>query len=297
MKMASIFVLGSINVDLVVYAERFPDAGETIVGKEFLINQGGKGANQAVAAKKAGGDVTFIGRVGNDIFSTIAIDSLRKFDVKTHIVIDAHTETGIAVINVDDKGENRITIIEGANGKVNKEELEYLKNNIKDGDFLLLQGEIHVDVLVEASRIAKASNAIVIFDPAPVKSELTKVIPFTDFITPNETELRKLTNSNDTYELLKLGAKNIVFKMGEKGVRFINQNEDFVVEAFKVEAIDTTGAGDTFNGSFASALSKGMPLKDALRFANAAAAISVTRKGAAVSSPTYEEIIRFLEVH
>ncbi|BAL81537.1 ribokinase [Caldisericum exile] len=294
---AKIFVLGSINVDLVVYAERFPEAGETIVGKEFLINQGGKGANQAVAAKKASGNVTFIGRVGSDIFSTIAINSLRKFNVENHLIIDEHTETGIAVINVDDKGENRITIIEGANGKVGSEELKYLKSNIKVGDFLLLQGEIHVDVLVEASQIAKSSNATVIFDPAPVKNELTKVIPFADFITPNENELRKLTNSNDPYELLKLGAKNIVFKMGERGVRFINESEDFVVPAFKVDVVDTTGAGDTFNGSFVAALSKGMSIKDALRFGNAAAAISVTRKGAAISSPTYDEIVKFLEVH
>ena len=297
MEKKKVFVLGSINVDLVVYAEHFPEKGETVVGKEFFINQGGKGANQAVAAKKAGADAIFIGRVGTDIFSNIAEESLKKFEVAHRLTFDKTAQTGIAVINVDKTGENRITIIEGANGHVGSEELEFLKKNIKSGDFLLLQGEIHVDVLVEASKIAKSAEAFIIFDPAPVKEELINVIPYADYVTPNEVELRKLTNSNDPAELLRLGAKNVIFKMGERGVRFINLNEIFEVKAFKVNAVDTTGAGDTFNGSFAAALSMGMDIKEALRFANAAAAISVTRKGAAVSSPTYEEIISFMEAH
>lgn len=297
MEKKKVFVLGSINVDLVVYAERFPEKGETVVGKEFFINQGGKGANQAVAAKKAGADAIFIGRVGTDIFSNIAEESLKKFEVAHRLTFDKTAQTGIAVINVDKTGENRITIIEGANGHVGSEELMFLKKNIKSGDFLLLQGEIHVDVLVEASKIAKSAEAFIIFDPAPVKEELINVIPYADYVTPNEVELRKLTNSNDPAELLRLGAKNVIFKMGERGVRFINLNEIFEVKAFKVNAVDTTGAGDTFNGSFAAALSMGMDIKEALRFANAAAAISVTRKGAAVSSPTYEEIISFMEAH
>jgi len=297
MEKKKVFVLGSINVDLVVYAEHFPEKGETVVGKEFFINQGGKGANQAVAAKKAGADAIFIGRVGTDIFSNIAEESLKKFEVAHRLTFDETAQTGIAVINVDKTGENRITIIEGANGHVGSEELMFLKKNIKSGDFLLLQGEIHVDVLVEASKIAKSAEAFIIFDPAPVKEELINVIPYADYVTPNEVELRKLTNSNDPAELLRLGAKNVIFKMGERGVRFINLNEIFEVKAFKVNAVDTTGAGDTFNGSFAAALSMGMDIKEALRFANAAAAISVTRKGAAVSSPTYEEIISFMEAH
>ena len=297
MEKKKVFVLGSINVDLVVYAEHFPEKGETVVGKEFFINQGGKGANQAVAAKKAGADAIFIGRVGTDIFSNIAEESLKKFEVTHRLTFDKTAQTGIAVINVDKTGENRITIIEGANGHVGSEELEFLKKNIKSGDFLLLQGEIHVDVLVEASKIAKSAEAFIIFDPAPVKEELINVIPYADYVTPNEVELRKLTNSNDPAELLRLGAKNVIFKMGERGIRFINLNEIFEVKAFKVNAVDTTGAGDTFNGSFAAALSMGMDIKEALRFANAAAAISVTRKGAAVSSPTYEEIISFMEAY
>jgi ribokinase len=297
MEKKKVFVLGSINVDLVVYAEHFPEKGETVVGKEFFINQGGKGANQAVAAKKAGADAIFIGRVGTDIFSNIAEESLKKFEVAHRLTFDKTAQTGIAVINVDKTGENRITIIEGANGHIGSEELEFLKKNIKSGDFLLLQGEIHVDVLVEASKIAKSAEAFIIFDPAPVKQELINVIPYADYVTPNEVELRKLTNSNDPAELLRLGAKNVIFKMGERGVRFINLNEIFEVKAFKVNAVDTTGAGDTFNGSFAAALSMGMDIKEALRFANAAAAISVTRKGAAVSSPTYEEIISFMEAY
>jgi len=297
MEKRKIYVLGSINVDLVVYAEHFPEKGETVFGKEFFINQGGKGANQAVSAKKAGGDVTFIGRVGTDLFSQIAENSLKQYDLNYYLVFDSVAQTGIALINVDKSGENRITIIEGANGKVGKEEVEYLSSHIKENDLLLIQGEIHVDVLIEASTIAKKKGATVIFDPAPVKSELIKVIPYADFVTPNEVELRKLVNSNDPKELLKLGAKNVILKLGEKGAKLITPNKELFVKAFKVNAIDTTGAGDTFNGSFASMLSRGESIEYALLFATAASAISVTRKGAAVSSPTYDEVIKFLEEH
>ncbi len=297
MQKRSIYVLGSINLDLVVYAERFPEKGETIFGKEFFINQGGKGANQAVASKKSGGDTTFIGRVGTDIFADMAINSLKAFGVEHFVTKDEHSQTGIALINVDNSGENRITIIEGANGKVGDEELDFLTTHLKKDDLLLLQGEIRIDKNLKATQIAKEVGASVIFDPAPVKSEFTELISFVDCITPNEIELRTLTKSNDPYELLNMGAKNIILKLGEKGVRFINEEKDFMVEAFRVEAIDTTGAGDTFNGSFATALSKGYKIEDALKFASAASAISVTRKGAAVSSPTYEEVIKFLEAH
>ncbi|MBP8613095.1 MAG: ribokinase [Candidatus Atribacteria bacterium] len=297
MQKRSIYVLGSINIDLVVYAERFPENGETIFGKEFFINQGGKGANQAVASKKSGGNATFIGRVGTDIFANMAINSLKDFGVGHFVTKDENSQTGIALINVDNSGENRITIIEGANGKVGEDELNFLTSHLKKDDLLLLQGEIHIDKNLKATQIAKKVGAYVIFDPAPVKSEFTELISYVDYITPNEIELRTLTKSNDPYELLNKGAKNVILKLGEKGVRFINKETDFVVKSFKVEAIDTTGAGDTFNGSFATALSKGYEIEDALKFANAASAISVTRKGAAVSSPIYEEIIKFLEAH
>lgn len=297
MENKKVFVLGSINVDLVVYAEHFPEKGETVFGKEFLINQGGKGANQAVASKKASGNTTFIGRVGRDIFGKIAEDSLKSFEVNYFIIHDEDTQTGIALINVDKDGNNRITIIEGANGKVGKEEIDYLEKNITSGDILLLQGEIKTTELLKAVKIAKGRDAIVIFDPAPVRKDLVSIIPYVDYITPNEIELQKLTLSYDPKELLKFGAKNVIFKMGEKGVLFINDSKELFVKAYSVNAVDTTGAGDTFNGSFASALSKNVEIEKALKFATASAAISVTRKGAAISSPTYEEIIKFLEEH
>jgi len=290
-----IYVIGSINVDLILFSENFPEVGETVTGKEFFINQGGKGANQAVAAAKAGGDVIFIGRVGNDFFGDFVMNEIRKFGVKTYVTTDHSITTGAALINVDSTGQNRITIIPGANGKVGNAEIDYLKENLKVSDFLLIQGEIPTETLIKASKIANEVNASVIFDPAPVKEELAEVIPFTTYITPNEIELKKLTKTNSIEELLTMGAKNVILKLGSKGINFRNSKEEILLPAFVVEAIDTTGAGDTFNGSFAAVLSKGYSLTDALRFAVAASAISVTRKGAAVSSPTIEEIEKFLE--
>jgi ribokinase len=292
-----IFVLGSVNVDLVLYSDKFPEKDETVFGSEFLINQGGKGANQAVAASKIGADVTFIGRVGDDFFGQFANNALKSSNVNTHLFVDKTTTTGVALINVDSLGENCITIIKGANGLVGEEELSYFKQVISSYDILLIQGEIPTETLVKAAQIANEVNAIVIFDPAPVREELVEAIPFATYITPNEIELKKLTKKNSIDELLNMGAKNVVLKLGSKGIKFKNSDTDTVLPAFVVEAIDTTGAGDTFNGSFAAVLSKNYSINDVLRFAIAASSISVTRKGAAVSSPTFEEVVKFLEEH
>lgn len=291
-----IYVFGSINVDLVVYSQRLPEPGETITGIDFLMNQGGKGANQAVAASKLGSNVVFLGRIGNDFFGEFAIESIRKYGVQPLVSIDKNIHTGLALIHVNSEGENSITIIEGANGRVGEEELSQLSSRLKVKDILLLQGEIPIRALKEAVNIAKKAQAIIIFDPAPVRSELLEIIPFITYVTPNEVELKKLTFSNDPFELINLGALNVILKLGSKGVFFKNKVQEFFVESFKVEAVDTTGAGDTFNGSFASALDNGCGVRDALVFASAASAISVTRKGASISSPNKEEVINFLEV-
>lgn len=290
-----IYVIGSINVDLVLFSEKFPEIGETVIGKELLINQGGKGANQAVAAAKAGGDVIFVGRVGNDFFGNFVIKEIKKFGVKTHITIDHSVTTGVALINVDNSGQNRITIIPGANGRVENNEIDYLKENLKRSDFLLIQGEIPTSTIRSATSFASSIGATVIFDPTPVRDDLIEIIPFTTYVTPNEVELKKLTKTNTVDELLNMGAKNVVLKLGGKGVEFKNKNSEIHIPSLNVQVIDTTGAGDTFNGNFAAMLSQGEPIEKSLRFANAAAAISVTRKGAAVSSPTRRETEKFME--
>lgn len=292
-----IYVFGSINIDLVVYSQRLPEPGETITGMDFLMNQGGKGANQAVAASKLGSNVVFLGRVGNDFFGNFVIESIRKYGVQPLVSIDKDVHTGLALINVNSEGENSITIIEGANEKVGEEELSQLNSNLKANDILLLQGEIPTRALKEAVNIARNAKAIIVFDPAPVRDDLTEIIPFTTYITPNEVELKSLTSANDPVELIDLGALNVILKLGSKGLLFKNKVQEFFIESFKVEAIDTTGAGDAFNGSFAAALDNCFSVRDALIFASAASAISVTRRGASISSPNKEEVIKFLEAH
>jgi len=290
-----IFVLGSINIDLVLYSEKFPNEGETIVGEDFFINLGGKGVNQAIAAKKAGGDTIFIGRVGEDYFGELALNEIKKSDIKTEIIQDTSAPTGVAMINVDAKGENKIVIISGANGLLGNDEINILKNKICHDDILLLQGEIPTWILVEAAKYSFKVGASVIFDPSPIRKDLKKVIPFSTFLTPNEIELNKLTSNYNIEKLLSLGGVSIILKLGKNGIRCKSKNEDFTVPAFNVNVVDTTGAGDTFNGTFAVAISQGKGLKEALIFASAASAISVTRKGAAISSPCREEIENFLK--
>jgi ribokinase len=298
-----IYVLGSINADLVVYSRRFPEVGETIVGNDFLLNQGGKGANQAIAAQKAqksSEETTFIGRVGNDYFGTFVLNSLRKENVKLRVKHEKDVPTGIAMINVNGKGENKIVIIHGANGKVDGSELEFLKERLKDSDILMMQGELNAGVMKDAAKIARSAGATVIFDPAPVSRELRDIIPFATFVTPNETEIKMLTGTSGdegALKLLKLGAENVIFKRGEKGLLFLNKKDKFSLRAFSVNAVDTTGAGDTFNGAFAAALHEGRAISDALIFGEAAAALSVMRKGASVSSPHRNEIDAFLLKH
>ncbi len=295
-----IYVLGSINADIVVYSERFPEPGETLTGSNFLINQGGKGANQAIAAQKSGGDAEFIGRVGEDYFGDLVLKSLHDANVSVKVKKERDMFTGVAIISVNKKGENKIIIIHGANGNVGEEEITYLKNRLTASDILMIQGEIKSDVLKRASQNAFKKGAIVIFDPAPVNEELKPIIQFSTFITPNEVEIRSLTGysgKEGVEKLLSLGARNVIVKMGERGIHYYGEEGEFILPAFKVNSVDTTGAGDTFNGAFATGISLGMNLKEALLFAEAAAAISVTRKGASASVPRKSEIEAFLNSH
>jgi len=294
-----IFVVGSINVDLVVYSERFPEEGETLVGKNFFMNQGGKGANQAVSSKKAGGDVLFLGRVGDDYFGKFVEAEIKRFSVESNLEKVKDVSTGIALINVDREGKNKIVIIPGANALVGEREVDILRRDFKEGDFLLLQGEIPIEANVKLSRIAHEKRGTVIFDPTPVDESLLRVIPYCTIVTPNEVEVKRLTGNSEVVDgakrLLDYGAESVIVKMGERGGFYMSKEESFFFPSFNVNPVDTTGAGDTFNGSLASALFLGINMKDAIKYASAASAISVTRKGAATSSPLKEEIINFLE--
>lgn len=296
-----IYVLGSINFDLVVYLEKFPEIGETIKGNQVLFNLGGKGANQAISAKKLNGNVLFIGRVGNDFFGKFLIDNLNDFKLNYEIKIEKESNTGIALINVDCEGRNKIVIYEGANGNVKEDEIKFLNKRIKKGDFLLLQGEIPTETIYEVAKSAYEKGANVIFDPAPAKKEFIQILKYVKYLTPNEIELDSLTPNENDFEkkldfLIEKGAYSVIAKLGEKGIVYKDRDgKKIKIEAYKVNAIDTTAAGDIFNGAFASSLDMGLSLFDSLKFSVAASSISVTRKGASISCPTYEEVIKFME--
>lgn len=296
-----IYVLGSINFDLTIFVERFPEIGETIKGNSIFTALGGKGANQAISVKKLNGEVLFIGRLGNDYFGKFLLNSLKNFNLNYEIKIENETNTGLAIINVDKNGKNKIVIFEGANGKVGEDEINFLKENIKENDILLLQGEIPFETILKSAKISKELGAKVIFDPAPAKKEFLEILPFVDYLTPNETELEILTENIKNFDdkinyLLDKGAKVVITKLGEKGCFYKDKNgQEFKVPAYRVNAVDTTAAGDIFNGAFAVSLQKNFDTLYSLKFSNAASAISVTRKGASVSCPNYEEVIKFME--
>ncbi|MGB9749566.1 MAG: ribokinase [Caldisericia bacterium] len=296
-----IYVLGSINFDLVIFLKKFPEIGETIKGDSILFNLGGKGANQAISVKKLNGDVFFIGRVGDDYFGKYLINNLKTFNLDYEIKIDRDVNTGIALINVDDEGKNKIVIYEGANGKVSKEEINFLKDKIKKDDLLLMQGEIPFETILEASKIANEIGGDVIFDPAPAKKEFINLLPYITYITPNEVELQMLTpdivNLNEKIDfLIRSGAYGVIVKCGENGIIYKDKDgRYFKYDAYKVNAIDTTAAGDIFNGAFAFCIDKNFELNYSLKFSLAASAISVTRKGASISCPNYDEVLKFME--
>lgn len=296
-----IYVLGSINFDLVIFLKKFPEIGETIKGNSIFFNLGGKGANQAITIKKLNDDVIFIGRVGDDYFGKYLINNLNQFNLDYEIKIDNNLNTGIAIINVDENGKNKIVIYEGANSGVRDEEIDFLKDRIKGEDLLLMQGEIPFETIVNAVKIAKKSQAKIIFDPAPAKLEFKNLFPYLTYITPNEVEIQMLTPDISELDdkidfLINSGVYGVIVKLGEKGIVYKDRDgRYFKLDAYKVNAVDTTAAGDIFNGAFALCLSKNFDLKYSLKFSQAASAISVTRKGATISCPDYNEVIKFLE--
>ena len=296
-----IYVLGSINFDLVIFLKKFPEIGETIKGNSIFFNLGGKGANQAITIKKLNDDVIFIGRVGDDYFGKYLINNLNQFNLDYEIKIDNNLNTGIAIINVDENGKNKIVIYEGANSGVRDEEIDFLKDRIKGEDLLLMQGEIPFETIVNAVKIAKKAQAKIIFDPAPAKLEFKNLFPYLTYITPNEVEIQMLTPDISELDdkidfLINSGVYGVIVKLGEKGIVYKDRDgRYFKLDAYKVNAVDTTAAGDIFNGAFALCLSKNFDLKYSLKFSQAASAISVTRKGATISCPDYNEVIKFLE--
>ncbi len=298
--MKKIVVFGSINVDLVSFAKRFPEPGETINGAGFEIHQGGKGANQAVAAAKLGSRTVVIGAVGRDFFGDFLIDSMKKSGVETEAILKLDGTSGVAAIWVDESGENSIILNAGANGKIDSSFLEKVENFVRDASILLLQLEIPYDSVEKAAKIAHEKGVKIILDPAPARSLSDDLISSIDYVTPNEIEISQIVDGKSLKEKIeKLESKGprVVVKAGTKGVYILENGKLINLKAFKVRAVDTTGAGDCFNGALAVSLSGGMKLKDSCIFAMAASAISVTRKGAGTSFPMRDEVEKFLKEH
>jgi ribokinase len=298
-----IIVVGSINMDIVNRVKRYPEAGETIHGLGTEYSPGGKGANQAVAASLAGGAVQMIGAVGSDPFGAELTASLQRFGVDTSRVMTKGGTSGLAFITVTDEGENSIILSAGANGQVTVDDLDRLFE-AGEGDFILLQNEIPWASTRQAMRMASARGATVILNPAPAIAEVSQVLSLADVVVLNETEAEEISGVAVTEEaaagqaadrLIAGGAKAVLLTLGEHGSLYVDaQGERVRTPAFKVKAVDTTAAGDTFIGAFAASGGAGLPLAERLRFAAAAAALAVTRQGAQASIPQRAEIEAFL---
>ena len=300
-----ILVIGSYNADLTARAKRIPGPGETVLGHGFAVTNGGKGSNQAVACAKAGAKCAFIAKLGHDTFGDMAMEMYRSVGLDTSGMLFSETEpTGAALIMVSDTtADNCILVSSGSNLSFDKDDEEKIKGYIDISDIILFQLEITPEVNFSLMRYAHEKGKRVILNTAPASELPEDLYPALFIVTPNEHEAALMTGIEVTdipsadracKALLDKGVKNVIITLGSMGAYIKNGEISCHVPAFRVEAVDTTGAGDAFNGALAAALLKGMDLIEASRFASAAAAISVTRPGAAVSSPYIEEIDKFL---
>lgn len=307
-------VVGSINVDVVMEAERFPRPGETLKASNFEMFNGGKGGNQAVALARLGSHITLVGKTGQDSFGTRCSENFRKEGVrcKKTVRADSGASTGIAMIEVETaSGQNHILISAGANHLVTPSYVQECESAITKSDFLLLQLEIPVDSCLEAARIFKnnpqETKKVLIFDPAPAMTNLPdKLFRLVDYCTPNETEFLTLTGEERLPEepeeikktaekLLDKGVANVILKVGSKGAYLINKEEIIFAPGVPVDTVNTTAAGDAFNGALAVALAHPeISRKQALHFANAAGALATTKQGAQESMPTRQEVTDLL---
>ena len=299
-----LIVVGSSNTDMVIKAERIPLPGETILGNDFFIAAGGKGANQAVAAARSGGDVTFVAKVGNDLFGRQALQGFQKEGINTDCVfVDPEAPSGVAQIVVDGKGENSIVVASGANMNLSPADIESCWHVFEAAAMVLMQLETPLETIEYIVRKLKETGTKVVLNPAPAAVLSDDGLDGLYLITPNETETALLTSMPTKSEtdlltagkaLRGRGVQNVIITLGSKGCLWISGKGHQFFESFRVSPVDTTAAGDVFNGILSVGLTNGLDIATAIRHANAGAAISVTRMGAQQSAPTRAEIDQFL---
>lgn len=302
MQRKKIVVVGSSNTDMIIKLDHIPRPGETILGGEFVTAAGGKGANQAVGAARAGGDVSFIARVGRDMFGDKAVAGFTKEGIDAgYILRDSASPSGVALIFVAKDGENSIAVAGGANTRLSPADIRKARKTLTGASVLVMQLETPLDTVQAAADMAARSGVLVILNPAPARPLPDKLLRKVSIITPNETEAELLTGikvknesaaSRAAAKLLERGVGTVILTLGSRGAFVADRNERRLVPGFRVKPVDTTAAGDVFNGTLAVALAEGKSMLDAVRFANAAAAISVTRFGAQPSAPYRNEIDR-----
>lgn len=295
-----IVVVGSINMDLVVRAPRHPQPGETILGTDFQTFPGGKGANQAVAAARLGGQVKMVGRVGNDPFGDSLLNTLQQDRVDTSTVLRTEgTASGVALITVADTGQNNIVVVPGANALLKPEDIQAARSVFEGASVVLLQLEIPLNTAKEAIHVAREHGARVILNPSPAQSLGPDLLAQVDYLVPNEYELSLLTGMQPgsiAADMLKsLGIRCLIVTLGVDGVLVLEDEFTYHIQSHRVPVIDTTAAGDAFAGAFAVALSEGLTTQSAAAYGNAAGALAVTKAGAQPSLPTRETLDNFLK--
>lgn len=299
----SIVVVGSSNTDLVVNVPKIPLEGETILGSKFRTHKGGKGANQAVAASRLGADTTFIACIGNDDFGNRAIKSYNEEGINTKYIQREGETSGVALITVSDQGRNTISVSPESNGLLSPKHIDQALDVIRKAKVVLTQFEIPIPTIEYLIKRCNECSAKFILNPAPALKLPEYLFKFIDIITPNETEAESLTGIKVTDEksanlsaakLIQKGVKEVIITLGDKGAYLHSKTQQKLIPGFKVNAIDTTAAGDTFNGALAYSITQNKPTEEAIIFANAASALAVTKNGAQSSTPKFSDVNKFL---
>lgn len=306
--MEKITVFGSFVVDLMARADHLPVAGETVKSSMFKLGPGGKGFNQGVAANKAGANIKLVTKLGRDSFAEVALDKLKEENMDTDYIFFSDEEpTGTALIMVDENtSENQIMVTLGACSTFNQDDIDKIEPVIKDSKFLLTQLETNVDAIEKVVKLAYDNNVSVILDPAPIQEIRDELLKMIEIITPNEVEASILTgvkikSMEDAKKAAKIlldrGVENVVITLGSQGVLVYTDEKYETIENFKVEVLDTSGAGDAFNGGFITALSEGKDIFEAAKFGRALANLSVTKLGTSVAMPTRKEVDDFIKLN